>query len=111
MDIDERKKIVDEFNKQYKADVHITDTDDGEIISINEKWILDSEFMCYVYDNEPSPRITNFINEKILIHNQQKRQSAIEKYKDFLNTWEFKGKGCTGRKRLRCAISRVANTL
>ena len=51
------------------------------------------------------------MNKEMLLQNKQKRLNAVEKYKDFLNKWEFKGKGSVGRKRLRCAISRVANTL
>ena len=50
-------------------------------------------------------------NQEILLKNQEKRLSAVENYMDFINNWKFKGKGSVGRKRLRCAIGRVANTL
>ena len=50
-------------------------------------------------------------NKEILLAQQQKRLAAIEKYKDFINSWEMKGKGSRGRKRLKCNIGRVANTL
>jgi hypothetical protein len=59
---EERDKIVDEFNKRWEADIHITD-DDGEIISWNLNWILDSEYMNYVCDDWASPRIKEFIQE------------------------------------------------
>lgn len=55
-----RKKVVDAFNKKWKPDINIT-LDDGEIVSFNENWILDSEYMNYVYDNFPSKRIIDFI--------------------------------------------------
>jgi len=55
-----RQKVVEAFNKRWKPDITIT-CDDGEIISYNMNWILDSEYMNYVYDNFPSPRIRDFI--------------------------------------------------
>ena len=58
-----RQKVVEEFNKRFEANINIT-CDDGEIISFNENWILDSEFMNYVHDNEPSQRIKDFIKNK-----------------------------------------------
>ena len=54
---------------------------------------------------------TDIDNKEILLARQQRRLSAIEKYKDFINNWEMKGKGSRGRKRLKCNIGRVANTL
>jgi len=58
----EREEIVDKFNKQYEADKQIT-LDDGKIISMNELWIQDSEYMNYVHDNVASKRIQDFINK------------------------------------------------
>ena len=58
--IETRRKIVDEFNKRWEADIHIT-ADDGEILSWNDNWIIESEYMNYVCDNDPSPRIKEFI--------------------------------------------------
>lgn len=58
-----RDKIVDAFNKQWKADIHITE-DDGEILSWNENWIMDSEYMNYVFDDLASSRIKEFIKNK-----------------------------------------------
>tara|TARA_R100000781_G_scaffold27676_1_gene20579 strand:- start:1199 stop:1393 length:195 start_codon:yes stop_codon:yes gene_type:complete len=64
--MEERIKITEEFNKQFKADVFIA-CDDGEIISYNENWIGDSEYMNYVYDNHPSSRISEFIKRNYKI--------------------------------------------
>lgn len=59
-----RDKIVDEFNKRWEADIHITCEDIGEIISWNDNWIMESEYMNYVFDDWASPRIKEFIQEK-----------------------------------------------
>ena len=34
-----------------------------KIISWNVNWIMDSEYMNYVCDNDPSPRIKEFIKD------------------------------------------------
>lgn len=58
-----RENIVKLFNAQYKANIKIK-CDDGEIITYNENWILDSEYMNYVYDNHPSQRIKEFLKKR-----------------------------------------------
>jgi hypothetical protein len=59
--MESRQKIVDEFNKRWEADIHTED--DGETISWNSNWIMDSEYMNYVYDNIITLRIKEFIDE------------------------------------------------
>ena len=55
-----REKVVEAFNKRYISSSTII-CDDGEVIPFNSNWIVDSEYMNYVHDNEPSKRIQDFI--------------------------------------------------
>ena len=59
--MDNRLKVVDTFNEKWKEPDTFITLDDGKILSYNINWILDSEYMNYVYDNLPSPRIQDFI--------------------------------------------------
>jgi hypothetical protein len=67
-----REKIVEEFNSQFPADTVVYDSDGdpeqdslGRDIRINSNWILDSEYMCFVYEGTASQRIKQYIGERI----------------------------------------------
>ena len=67
-----REKIVEEFNSQFPADTVVYDSDGeaaqdslGKDIRINSNWILDSEYMCFVYEGTASQRIKQYIGERI----------------------------------------------
>ena len=55
------QEIVDKFNEKWKEPDTFITLDDGEILSYNINWILDSEYMNFVYDNSASSRIHDFI--------------------------------------------------
>jgi len=55
------QEIVDKFNEKWKEPDTFITLDDGEILSYNINWILDSEYMNFVYDNSASSRIRDFI--------------------------------------------------
>ena len=60
--ISKREAIVEKFNKQWEETNEQYECDwNGEIIRWNSNWIMDSEYMSFVYDNMKSQRIKDFI--------------------------------------------------
>jgi len=60
--ISKRMAIVEKFNQQWKeTNYRYCMLRDGEIIRWNSNWIMDSEYMNFVYDNTPSTRIKEFL--------------------------------------------------
>ncbi len=75
-DINERIKLVEEHNKQYEPENWVVD---GKTIQINENWIVDSEYMNFVYDKDFSFRIARFIMNKLIKENNAIKQK-LSKY-------------------------------
>ena len=96
-------ELTDDFDIDWNKTGNVVD-----FINSLEEEIKELKFLISKL-NEKNEEVDT--DKELLLKNQLKREDAVEKYKDFLNEWEFKGKGGVGRKRLRCAISRVANTL
>jgi hypothetical protein len=53
---EERKKWVDEYNNSLPKQTYYDSDDEEHTFAIDG--IYDSEYMCYVYENVPSPRIS-----------------------------------------------------
>jgi len=75
-DINERKKLVEEHNKQYEPENWVVD---GKTIQINDNWIVDSEYMNFVYHKDFSFRIARFIMNKLIKENNAIKQK-LSKY-------------------------------